>query len=220
AMDYRDLKKLVRQGENLHLEFKLKANHPKKIVKEAVAFANSEGGVLLIGVNDDREIRGLKYAEEDEFALTRALKKHCNPEIKYEYEKIPVERDRDVLVFYIPKSSKVHYYKEDEKSKLGRAYIRIEDRSMKASPEMRDILRGQKRRLSIKLNYGEKERILMQYLQANERITVDEFSKTANIPRRVASRTLVLLVLAKVLKVIPNTLYDTDSFEFREQSFS
>lgn len=215
-MDYHELKKIVRKGEGMHLEFKLKANHPKKIVREAVAFANSEGGVLLIGVNDDKEIRGVKYAEEDKYVLCKALDENCSPSIQYQVHNIPIEKDRDVLVFYIPKSDFVHYVVDDEEDQKRRVYIRIEDKSVKASPEMREILRGQRRRRNIKFNFGEKERILMQYLQSHQRITVDEFSKIANIPRRVASRTLVLLVLAKVLHVIPDAI--NDSFEFREES--
>ncbi len=213
-MDYKELRKLVRQGEGLNLEFKLKANHPEKIVREAVAFANSEGGILLVGVNDDKVIKGLKYAGEDEYVLTKALEEYCNPPLPYTLEKIPVEQDREVLVFHIPKSNKVHYVIEDFKTRWGRAYVRVEDKSMKASREMRDILRGKKSKRNIKFRYGEKERILMQYLENNHRITVDEFSKTANIPRRVASRTLVLMVLAKVIQIQPNSMFN--SFEFVE----
>jgi predicted HTH transcriptional regulator len=49
---------LVRKGEGATLEFKLKSNHPEKIVREVVAFANSQGGLLLIGVGDDKSIPG------------------------------------------------------------------------------------------------------------------------------------------------------------------
>jgi predicted HTH transcriptional regulator len=54
--DYKALKALVRQGEGMHLEFKLKAAHPEKIVREIVAFANAQGGLLLVGVGDDKSI--------------------------------------------------------------------------------------------------------------------------------------------------------------------
>ena len=216
-MDYYELKKIVRKGEGFHTEFKLKANHPKKIVREAVAFANSEGGLLIIGVNDDKDIRGLKYAEEDEYVLCKALEENCSPHISYNVHHIQVENEREVLVFCIAKSDLVHYYiDEDENENQNRkVYIRVDDRSVKASREMREILRGKRRTRNVKFNYGDKERILMEYLDSHQRITVDEFSKTANIPRRVASRTLVLLVLANVLRVIPNAM--NDSFEFHDQ---
>ncbi len=71
--DLKSLKALVRQGEGMHLEFKLKATHPEKIVREIVAFANAEGGLLLVGVGDDRSVPGVKFADEDEYILTRPL---------------------------------------------------------------------------------------------------------------------------------------------------
>ena len=213
-MDYIDLKRLVRQGENSKLEFKLKANHPEKSVREAVAFANSEGGTLLIGVNDDKIIKGLKFAGEDEYVLTRALQNHCSPQIKYELKKVSVESEREVLVFHIPKSDRVHYFVPVEKQRKGRAYIRIEDKSVQASSEMYQIMLAKTRKKDVKFRYGDKERMLMQYLQIHNQITVEEFSKTAKIPRWLASRTLVLMVLARVLQIIPNEVEDT--FEFLE----
>ncbi|MEQ8573732.1 MAG: ATP-binding protein, partial [Fulvivirga sp.] len=51
-MTFQELKRLVSQGESETLEFKRKVAHPEKIVKEIVAFANTKGGKLLIGVSD------------------------------------------------------------------------------------------------------------------------------------------------------------------------
>ncbi|GAB4395677.1 MAG: hypothetical protein OHK0053_05540 [Microscillaceae bacterium] len=215
-MDYPTLKKLVRQGEGLHLEFKLKANHPEKIVREAVAFANSEGGLLLIGVDDDKTIRGLKYASEDEYSLVEAFAKYCSPPIDYLLEKVPVEANREVLVFTIPKSENVHFVIENFETGWGQAYVRVEDKSLKASREMREILRGRRRNRNVQFQYGTKEEILMKYLETHRQITVDEFSRTAKIPRRVASRTLVLLVLARVLQIQPNPVH-ADAFTFTEE---
>ena len=58
-----ELKRLALEGEGLQLEFKRKASHPEKIVRELIAFANTEGGTLLIGVDDDGSIPGLKYPD-------------------------------------------------------------------------------------------------------------------------------------------------------------
>jgi predicted HTH transcriptional regulator len=44
-MDLKELKTLVKRGEGANLEFKLKASHPEKIVREVVAFANTDGGI-------------------------------------------------------------------------------------------------------------------------------------------------------------------------------
>jgi predicted HTH transcriptional regulator len=213
-MDFLTLKKLVRQGEGFNLEFKLKAKYPEKIVREAVAFANTEGGILLIGVDDDKTIKGLKFPLEDEYVLEKAFAEYCVPPFDYYLSKIPTEGEREVLMFRIPKSDKIHYVLDNPKQRRGKAYVRVADKSVQASYEMLEILRGNLKKRNIKFSYGDKEQVLMQYLAIHQKITVNQFSKTANIPRNLASQTLILLVLAKVLQIKPNEV--EDSFEFIE----
>jgi len=208
-MDYRALKDLVKKGEGTHLEFKLKSNHPERIVREVVAFANTEGGRLLIGIGDDKSVQGLKHVDEDEFLLVRAIERYCTPAIDYRLERVTLPDERDVLVITVPESPiKPHYVVVDPLSDVKRAYIRVADKSLQASKEVREILKGERASRNIRFTYGDKERKLMQHLVSNPSITVDGFAAIANIPRKMASRTLVLLVLANVLEVHPDEMVD------------
>ncbi len=207
GMKLKDLKSLVRQGESIQLEFKLKANHPEKIVREIVAFANTKGGILLIGVGDDKSIPGLKFADEEEYMLVRAIERNCFPPIPYEIERITISDEREVLIFSIPMShEKPHYVKLDN-DENPKAYVRVADRSVQASREMKQILRRENEE-GIQFRFGDKEKVLLTYLAENKKITLPEFAKIAKIPLWLASRTLVLLVLANVLKIQPNELID------------
>jgi len=62
-MTLQEVNKLARDGEGLHVEFKKKVAHPEKIVREIIAMANTEGGYLLIGVDDDGTVSGQKFIE-------------------------------------------------------------------------------------------------------------------------------------------------------------
>ena len=62
-MTIQDITKLAQKGEGLHVEFKKKAAHPEKIVKEIIALANTEGGYLLLGVDDDGTVSGQRYIQ-------------------------------------------------------------------------------------------------------------------------------------------------------------
>jgi predicted HTH transcriptional regulator len=227
-MDYKALKELVRQGEGKHLEFKLKTNHPEKIVREIVAFANTDGGKLLIGVGDDRSIKGLKYADEDEYILVRAIEKYCSPNIDYSIDRVHIGDEYEVLVFNImPSKTQTHYVLQElgtpqattlyaitvnktlpQPTATKRTYIRVADKSIQASREMREILRRGRQDRDIQFVYGEKEQKLIRYLGDNPNVTVDSFATIANISRRMASKTLILLVLANVLKVQPEEMTD------------
>ena len=205
-MDFLTLKQLVRQGEGQYVEFKLKANHPEKIVREMIAFANSQGGGwLLLGVDDDRTIKGVKYPYEDEYVMSKAIAEYAYPVLKYRLVRVSLEeyKEREVLAFYIPKSKEVSYFKESDNEKYGKAYIRVKDKCLKASYEMWEILKRQAKQSGTPFQYGEKERVLLQYLANNKQITVEEFSRNAQISRTMASRCLVTLVVAKVITIYP-----------------
>ncbi|CCH56316.1 putative transcriptional regulator [Fibrisoma limi BUZ 3] len=209
-MDYRALKDLVRRGEGSNLEFKLKTNHPEKIIRGVVAFANTNGGIMLIGVGDDRTIPGLKYADEDEYLLVRAIDKYCFPKISYTIERVPLYDEREVLVIRVPPSpNRPHYIIPDlADPENKKAYVRVADKSVQASKEVREIMKGERASRDIRFTYGDKERKLMQHLGEHNSITVDLFASIAGVSRKIASRTLVLLVLANVLEIHPSDVVD------------
>ena len=216
-MELRLLKELVKKGEGEHTEFKLKSSHPEKIVREVVAFANTGGGKLFVGVGDDKTIKGLKDAEEDEFTLTRAIDKLIYPKISYKKELIPISSDRDVLVITIPKSvDKPHYVVDDTGSR--QAYIRVADKSIQASREMKEIMRRGRGERDIRFQYGDKEQKLMKLLDEKQSVTVDLFATVAGIPRKIASNTLVVMVLARILEVHPQEMIDKFTMSMAYQS--
>lgn len=206
-MELRLLKELVKQGEGNRLEFKLKTNHPEKIIREIVAFANTNGGKLLVGVDDDKRILGVKDINEDEFLLNRAIEKLIFPKLDYQHYRVSLDTDRQVLVLNIPKSTNKPHYVIDSSGER-KAYVRVEDRSVQASREMKEIMRRGRHEKDIRFRYGEKEKKLMELLEQHPSVTVDLFATFAGIPRKIASNTLVILVLARVLEIHPQEMID------------
>ncbi|MGB3181479.1 MAG: ATP-binding protein [Cyclobacteriaceae bacterium] len=208
-MDFRELRSLVRQGEHGRLEFKRKAAYPEKILKEVVAFANTEGGLLLIGVDDNGTIPGLKFAEEEMYVLDRAITRYCRPDIDFTTEVIPLNERRSVILYRIEKSSVgPHYVIPEPQATEGKAYVRVKDQSIQASREVRQVIKGVKKGREVRFSYGEKEKQLMQYLDRNGSITLPQFAELTGEPARKVSRTLVLLVLADVLDILPREGHD------------
>lgn len=202
-MSIEALKALVKEGEHVRLEFKRKVAHPEKIVREIVAFANTGGGLLLIGVDDDGSIPGLKFASEEAYALDQAILKYCKPKIDYTTEIIPISKKKAVIKYIISESKNKPHFVADPDNKWGKVYVRRDDRSIQASKEVREILRRKRKIKDIRFNYGEKEKILMQYLEKDNAITLGQFADIAKINKYTASKTLIILVLANVLSIIP-----------------
>lgn len=208
-MTVRDLKKLTDQGECTTLEFKKKANYPEKIVKEIVAFANTEGGRLLLGVDDSGDPSGTRDIEGEAFILEKAIQELIRPKLNYSVEYIHLTDKKGIAFFEVNEShKKPHFVRDSPSSKNGTAYVRVNDESIKASREMREILQRRLRNKDIQFTYGEKEKALIEYLDQSHRITLEEFSSLVNISKFKASRTLIRLVLANVLEINPSAKGD------------
>ena len=206
-LDLRNLKHLVRHGEGQRLEFKMKVKFPEKIIKELVAFANSEGGHLFVGVSDDGQIEGSKFVDEDEFLLEKAISQFCFPAFTYHVYRIALENGRSVLVYRVFESIDKPHFVQLETDPNPVCYVRVKDRTIKASKEMKQILRRQNEE-GLSFAYGDAERWLMEYLRANEQITLADFALKCQLPTWLASRKLVLLVLSRVLKIEPGENQD------------
>ena len=82
-MDITTVQRLVARGEGQRVEFKKKVNFPDKIIKEVVAFANSNGGKLILGIDDDGTIAGTRNIEGEIFVLEDAIEKLIMPSLTY-----------------------------------------------------------------------------------------------------------------------------------------
>jgi predicted HTH transcriptional regulator len=207
-----ELKKLVSKGEGSSLEFKRKASYPEKIIREMIAFANTKGGTLLVGISDDGSIPGLKYPEDESHVILEALKR-VRPGIVFTETLIALGDSKTVLCYEIPESKKKpHYILGDNQTK--ESFVRVEDRSIQASREVREIIKRKQRHKDIRFRYGEHEQILMKYLELNKTITLKEFIKESGLKRFYASNKLILLVLANVLRIIPHEKGDLYTLAF------
>lgn len=198
AQNLFDIRKLVLEGEGQHLEFKRKAAHPEKIVREFIAFANTDGGTLLIGVDDDGSIPGVKYPEEEIHVITAALQQTCRPLLVYQESVLPISENRSVIRYDISPSEKLHFLNLDDKRET---FVRVQDMSIKASAEMQEIIRRSKKKRDVRFVFGDAEKNLMGYLEQNPNITLQQYMKFSGLNRFLASRKLILLVLASVLKI-------------------
>lgn len=78
--DFKYIQSLIVQGEHQHLDFKQTISDSRKIARSLVAFANTEGGTLLVGVKDNGNISGIR-SDEEIYMLDAAVKLYCRPNV-------------------------------------------------------------------------------------------------------------------------------------------
>lgn len=204
---FRQLKAQVSLGEGLHLEFKRNTSNPQQVVRELIAFANTKGGTLLIGVSDQGTMPGVKHPDEELYPVIKLLKNRCRPFLKYRQEVIVTPKEKFVISLTVPPSKrKPHAFFEGRNQK--QAYFRIGDKTIRGSKELEQITFLKSRKRGVTIAYSEYEDQLMKYLHTHASISVTGFAQLTGLSQQQASVRLVKLVAANVLNIIPKEKED------------
>lgn len=187
------------RGEGEQIDFKNKISNEGKIAKTLVAFANNKGGRLLIGVADDGHITGVKNEDEERYILEKAANRYCKPVVDIKFEETFVD-DKLVLIAEIPESDTKPHYALGEDGKWW-VYIRVKDKSILAGKVVVDVLKRHAEPEGVLIAYTEKEKLLLSYLNDNEKVLLIDICKHLQLSRRKTQRLLVNMILAGVIKV-------------------
>jgi hypothetical protein len=190
------IKNLIQSGENQHLDFKFEINDAKKIARTFSAFANSGGGRMLIGVKDNGRISGIR-TEEEIYMAESAAHLYCKPAVNFRVRKWYVD-GRVVLEIEIPASTNRPHFARNESGELT-AYVRVEDQNIQANRILVHFWQSEGKKRGVLLNYGQEEKILMNYLAEHQKLTLSRFIKIARTGRAQAEKILVDLMLLRVI---------------------
>lgn len=189
---------LIHKGEGQSLEFKFEITDAKKIARTLVAFANTAGGTILIGVKDNGAVAGIR-SDEEYYMLDAAATMYCRPQVTFSAKLHDVE-GKMVLEVIIEKSSETLHSAPDKEGNY-KVFIRKDDENLLPGGIFLKIHRKRLEGKGVTIEYAEKERFLLNYLLNNESITLNQYRKLAGLPFHVAERTLISFVLLDIIKM-------------------
>lgn len=204
-MKKRELLEIIEGGENLYTEFKRQFSSHEKIAKELIAFANTKGGNLIIGVDDDKSIYGVASEKGEAELIKETAEQFCEPPIPFSLFYFAVDQ-KEIVVVEVPESSqkphRLQDYKKDLETNSAEVYVRVNDKSVLASKEMIRVLRSTSGNTKLtKYVIGNFEKAVFTFLENEETISVKQLSELLNISERRASRTLVKMFRAQLLLI-------------------
>lgn len=192
------LYKLIQEGEHQQQDFKYCINDSKKIAKSLVAFANTDGGRLLVGVKDNGKIAGIS-SDEEFYMVEAAAKIYSNPPIDFKTQQWQVEGKTVLEINIEPSEEKPHFAKDENGKWL--AYERVDDENFLAHKIKINVWKKNNSSLGIFFTYSESERFLIAYLQNHPSITFSKFIRKGHISRRKAEEILTNFVLMDIVKM-------------------
>ncbi len=199
---------LIAQGEHQQQDFKFEISDARKIAKTLSAFANTDGGRLLIGVKDNGRIAGVR-SDEEKYMIEAAAHLYCRPEIEYSIQVYQVE-GKSVLVTTIAPSRQRPVYARDESGRYW-AYLRVADENILATPvhlriwQQNDNLQGEL------TEYTEREQLLLDLLSQNGSLTLNYCCRLMRLPRRVAEQLLAKFIRYDLVEMT----FENHRFYFR-----
>ncbi|NWJ50291.1 MAG: ATP-binding protein [Bacteroidetes bacterium] len=194
----RYIQKLILQGEHQQLDFKFEISDAKKIARSLVAFANTDGGRLLVGVKDNGAIAGVR-TDEEFYMVEMAAQLYCKPPVHFTVAQHKVQ-GRTVLEIYVPKSEEAPHSARDKEDKW-MIYIRVKDKNFLANSILLKVWKRKKQSQGTTLHYTEPEKNLLKYLSEFQQITFREFIQRAAIKRNVAETILVNFISLGIVEI-------------------
>jgi ATP-dependent DNA helicase RecG len=137
--EWHSIENLLVKEEGKTIEFKENCRSLSRIVQTVVAFANTAGGTIVVGVRDKtKEVIGLSDALADEERLANSFADGIHPLLIPDIQ-ISAWREREYIIISVPHTLGPYYIKSEGPEKG--VYIRLGSTNRKAGPEMIEEIR-------------------------------------------------------------------------------
>ncbi len=184
------IKALISQGEHQQQDFKFRIDDSKKIARTMAAFANTDGGRLLIGVKDNGKITGIDPTEEIHM-IEAAADMYCKPALPFE-SRVWQEDMRLVLEITVERSPRP-VYALDEEGKW-RVYVRRKDHTLLASKILLEVWKHRERKIARPEKFGEEETRLLALIAEHEALTLSRLYRLSDLKKARIDKLLVLFI--------------------------
>lgn len=189
------IRHLISEGEHQQQDFKYAVTSVSKIAHSLSAFANTDGGRLLIGVRDNGTLAGVK--SEEEIYMIDAAACQCRPEVECQMEVVREEGKQIVIATISPAGKRPVKCREEDGTY--RAYLRQQDENIVASPLHLELWRqlespGQ-------LTLTDSEHHLLQLI-SHEGTTLNRFCRQSGLKRQRAIRLLAGWIRFDLLRLV------------------
>lgn len=192
------LKALISEGEHQRQDFKFRIDDQKKIARTLVAFANSDGGRLLIGVKDNGKIVGVN-PEEEFHMIQGAAEMYAKPAVKIE-SRIWQEEMRLVLEINVEPDANRNYRALDDDGNW-KVYVRRNDHTLLANKIILKIWNFEKQGVKRPQTFGEEQLSILKIIGEHEKLTLSKLYRSTSLHKSTVDHTVALLVHWELVKM-------------------
>ncbi|WP_170957524.1 helix-turn-helix domain-containing protein [Duncaniella freteri] len=182
---------LIEEGEYEHQDFKFAVSDARKIARSLSAFANNDGGRLLIGVKDNGAIAGVRN-EEDIFVVEQAAEMYCEPPQEIKVTAFKAEGGHTVMRVEIGRAPIRPVHVKETGGEL-RAYYRVRDENIAAPPLLVRAWKHASGNEGSIIEVNSQGRMLLEMASDSDGVTIEGFMLAAHVSRQTAEDIAVSL---------------------------
>ena len=205
---------MIAEGEHQRQDFKYCINDSRKIARSMVAFANTDGGHLLLGIRDNGSVVGIQ-SDEEYYMAEAAAKLYSKPPINFQTVQWQID-GKSVLEIVIQKRDDIPHLAQNEDGKW-LVYIRKGDQNILAPGILLKVWEQQKSSQGVHIRFSDEEKQLLSLIALNQNLSLNQFSRQAKLPRWKGERILVKLIAIGVvgmeISVTGTNFFLRDDFE-------
>ncbi len=190
-IEFRLLKRIA-AGESQTLDFKFAVNDSRKIARSMSAFANTDGGSLLIGVKDNGRLAGMR-TEEEIYMAEAAASMFCVPEISFNSILYKIQ-GKEILEIVIPALSDVLTLAPDENEKYV-AYLRFRDANFVAGSIYEHVWNKRRFKLNTHLRMDEYHRAVLELMERKGAVSLAQVVHDLSLKKGFVASVIERLIL-------------------------
>lgn len=194
------LKAYIREGEHQQQDFKFRVDDAKKIARTLAAFANTDGGRLLIGVKDNGKVTGV-FPEEELYIVQGAADMYCKPSLTI-YSEVVQEEHKLVLIITVKKSEKRPIRALDEADRW-KAYVRRDDHTLLASKILLGVWKQENKKTVSPQTFDKDEQLILDTIRKFNGATLSKIYRETKLNKNYIDKLLVLFVTWNLVEIDP-----------------
>ncbi len=192
------LKLRIAEGEGSMLDFKFRIDDQKKIARTLVAFANTFGGSLLIGVKDNGKVAGTN-PEEEFFMIEGAADLYTKPRVNFE-SAVWQEGHHLVLEIIVPKSSQKHKAKDETDS--WKNYVRVNDHTLLGNKILSKVWHMEHAGVQRPESFDDETLAFLNLIKELQPVSLSKLYRNSTLGLKKVDSILAVLVYWKVVEMV------------------
>ena len=190
--DSEQLLEWISEGEHQCQDFKYRVSDAAKLARSVSAFANTDGGRLLIGVRDDGVISGVR-SDEEIYMMHSAAMRYCRPAASIQFDTLRVH-GKTVVVVTVPVAHRKPVTAPTEDGDY-RAFVRVKDENVVASPVHLRLWHDEQSAAGVMLSYSDEESVFLRSMEEGGPLSLNSL-----VRRSTMGRYRIVSLLARLIR--------------------